>query len=606
MTEGFLRVGAIVPEIKLGNPLFNAEKIIEKIKDAYDYGVEVVATPELCTTGVSMGDLFKQDFLMEKVNEAILKIINETSDIDVTIVLGTPLRIENRLYNVALIIYKGEIIGFVPKKNLSPDELRCFNTGSYIYDRKVKIFDKEIMFEKNVFEAPNHKGANFDVELSVKELKYLNPENKTIYLSINMTSNYDVVSRTAKVKKDAVKLSKDNGIGYVYIMPGLNESTTDYVYSGYSVIIDDGTIIKEGDKFSFEGTLIYGDIKLNEEINDYVIEKDEVVDKRAQKELNKYPFVPSTPEDIRERCKEVLELQSSALARRIKQLGHNRVVLGLSGGSDSTLALIVCVEAFKKLNIDTKGIIAITMPGLGTSERTHNNSIDLAKEYDITFKEIDIKAACLQHFKDIGLPEDDRSVAYENTQARERTQVLMDVANMEKAFVVGTGDLTELALGWCTYNGDHMSMYSVNCNIPKTMVKQIIRYEAERTNSKVLLDIVDTPISPELLPTDEKGEIAQKTENDIGPLELHDYFLYHFIKYNSTPNHILEIATKAFEGIYSREEIEKCLNTFLRRFMAQQYKRSCSPDGPKIGTIGLSPRGDLAMPSDLDGSIWKV
>ncbi|MBR6252280.1 MAG: NAD(+) synthase [Clostridia bacterium] len=606
MREGFLRVGAIVPEIKLGNPLYNAEKIVEKIRDAYDYGVEVVATPELCTTGVSLGDIFKQDYLMEKVNEAIQKIMDETSDLEITIVLGTPLKIENKLYNVALLIYQGEIIGFVPKKNLSPDELRCFNTGSYIYDRKVNVLGHELMFEKNVFEAPNHEGANFDVELSVKELKYLNPENKTIYLSINMTSNYDVVSRTVKVKKEALKLSKDNGIGYVYIMPGINESVTDFVYSGYSVIIDDGTIIKEGEKFNFEGSLIYGDIKLNEEINDYVIEKEEPIDKKAQKELNKYPFVPNTPEDIKERCKEVLELQSSALARRIKQLGHNRVVLGLSGGSDSTLALIVINEAFKKLNIDNKGIIAITMPGFGTSDRTYNNSINLAKEYDVTLREISIKEACIQHYKDIGLSVDDRSVTYENAQARERTQILMDVANMENAFVVGTGDMSELALGWCTYNGDHMSMYAVNCNIPKTLIKHIIRYEAERRNSKTLFDIIDTPISPELLPTDEKGEIAQKTESNIGPYELHDYFLYHFLKYNSTPNYILEIATKAFEGVYNKEEIHKWLNVFLRRFMTQQFKRSCSADGPKVGTIGLSPRGDLVMPSDLDASIWKI
>ena len=606
MKDGFLRVGAIVPEMKLGNPMYNAEKIIEKIKDAYDYGVEVVATPELCVTGVSLGDIFKQDYLIEKVEEAIKKIMEETSDIDITIVLGTPLRIENRLYNVALIIYKGEIIGFVPKKNMNPDALKYFSTGSYIYDRKVNVLGHELTFDKNVFEAPNHKGANFDVELSVKELKYLNPENKTIYLSINMTSNYDVVSRTAKIKKDAVKLSKDNGIGYVYLMPGINESSTDYVYSGYSLIIDDGTIIKEGEKFSFEGTLIYGDIKLNEEINDYVMEKEEVVDKRVQKELNKHPFVPNTPEDIKERCKEVLELQSSALARRIKQLGHNKLVLGLSGGSDSTLALIVASEAFKKLNIDSKGIIAITMPGFGTSNRTYNNSVDLAKEYGVTLKEISIKDACIQHFKDIGLPEEDRSITYENAQARERTQVLMDVANMEKAFMLGTGDMSEAALGWCTYNGDHMSMYAVNCNIPKTLIKHIIRYEAERINSKTLLDIVDTPISPELLPSNEKGEIAQKTENDIGPYELHDYFLYHFLKYNASPKHILEIASKAFEGDYSVEEIKKYLGIFLRRFMTQQFKRNCVPDGPKVGTLGLSPRGDFAMPSDLDASIWTI
>lgn len=606
MTEGYLRVGAIVPEIKLGNPLFNASKIIEEIKEAYDYGVEVVATPELITTGCSCGDLFYQDLLIEKSNEAVLKICEETKEIDIMTILGAPIRVENKLYNSALILYKGRIIGLVPKKNLSDNEKRWFACGSELYEKEIDVLGNNITFDRNVFEAVNHKGAFFDVELSVKELSYLNPDNHTVYASFNITSDYDVVSKTTKVKREALKLSKDNGIAYIYIMPGLNESTTDFVYSGYSLIIDDGTILREGQKFSFKSTLIHADIKLNEEFNDYVIEREEVVDKKAQKELNKHPFIPKTKEDINLRCKEILEFQTAALARRIKQLGHGKVVIGLSGGSDSTLALIVADKAIKKLGLDSKNIITITMPGFGTSERTYQNALKLAQKYNTTLKEIDIKRACIEHFKDIGLSEDDRSVAFENVQARERTQILMDVGNMESAFMLGTGDMSELALGWCTYNGDHMSMYAVNGNIPKTMIKHIIRCEAEETNNEVLLDIIDTPVSPELLPLDEKGDMVQKTESSIGPYELHDYFLYHFLKYHSTPEHILEVATKAFEGDYSNEEIEKWLNVFLRRFITQQFKRNCSTDGPKVGVIGLSPRGDLVLPSDLDSTIWKV
>ena len=604
MNKEYLRVGALVPEIKLCNPLYNALKIVEGIKDAYDYGVEVVATPELCITGATCGDLFKQDILIEKTMEAVKVICDETSHLDITTVVGAPIRIEDKLYNCAIIINSGNIIGFVPKKNIEDGENRWFEVGSNLYEKEVEILGKKLKFDRNVFEVPNHPGANFDVELSVKELKYLNPENKTIYLSINMTSKNDVVSRTAKVKKEALKLSKENGIGYMYLMPGLNESSADSVYSGYTLIIDDGTIMKEGEKFSFETQLIYADIKLNEEFNDYVIDRDEQKDRKAIKELNKYPFVPEKEIDLKERCEEILEMQSAALARRIKQLRHGKVVLGLSGGSDSTLALIVAVRAMKKLELDSKNVIAITMPGFGTTSRTYNNAIRLAESYNVTLKEISIKEACIQHYKDIGLPEDDRSVTYENAQARERTQILMDVANMESAFVLGSGDMSECALGWCTFNGDHMSMYNVNGNIPKTLIRKIIEYEANETNNSVLHDIVDTPVSPELLPPNESGDIAQITENEIGPYELHDYFLYHLLKYNSSPNHIYIKAMKAFEGMYDVDTIKKWLNVFLRRFCTQQFKRNCIPDGPTIGTISLSSRGGLQMPSDMDYTIW--
>jgi NAD+ synthase (glutamine-hydrolysing) len=600
-----LIVGALVPEIKLGNPDYNADIIIQKLAEADSKGVEVLATPELSLTGATVGDLFFQELLIQKTEAAILKVCEATNNLSITLILGTPLRINSKLYNVALIINKGKIIGFVPKKELSWRETRWFSNGSELYRTKVNALNTNLSFDRNVFEAPNHQNAFFAITLSTGKVEYLNPQNQTVYAIFNMTQDYDVVSKTDKVKEEVIAMSAENGIAYIYLMPGLNESTTDFVYSGYSLIVDDGVVKEECEKFLFESTLIYSDINLNEEINDYVVKKDPQIDKKKLKEGDKFPFIPEKAEDIKKRAKDILEFQSSALARRLKQIGHYKMVLGLSGGSDSTLALIVCAEACKKLGVDPQNIIAITMPGFGTSKRTYENTLALSKQYNTSFREISIKEICIQHYKDIGLPLNDRSVTYENAQARERTQVLMDVANMENAFVIGTGDMSELALGWCTYNGDHMSMYGVNANIPKTMLKQVIKYEAERTNSKVLFDILDTPISPELLPADENGEIAQKTENNIGPYELHDYFLYHFLKYHSTPEHIYKIACEAFKDDYSEEEIKKWLGTFLRRFIYQQFKRNCVPDGPKIGSLGLSPRGDLVLPSDLDATIWK-
>ena len=605
MKEGFLKVGALVPEIKLGNPIYNAQIIINKIKEASENGVEVITTPELSLTGATCGDLFFQDILNEKVEEAIDLILKETNGLNITLILGAPIRINGKLYNSALVINNGAIVGFVPKKALSWQESKWFDTGRHLFETEFMYLNNTLFFDRNVFEVPNHNGANIAITMSAKKIEYLNPNNQTIYAVFNMTSDYDVVSKTYKVKNEVMQMSKENGIAYVYLMPGLNESTTDFVYSGYSLIVDDGMVKAEGEKFSFESTLIDAEIKLNEEENDYVITKEEIMDKKAIKEKDKYPFVPDDDAMIEIRAKEVIDMQAAALARRLKHIGHYKMVLGLSGGSDSTLALIVCAEACKKLKIDNSNIITITMPGFGTTGRTYNNSINLAKSYGTTLKEISIKDACLGHFKDIGLPEDDRSVAYENAQARERTQILMDVGNMENAFVVGTGDLSELALGWCTYNGDHMSMYAVNCNIPKTLIMHLIRYEAKRTNNQTLFDVIDTPVSPELLPTDKDGNVVQKTESSIGPYSLHDYFLYHFIKYHSSPNHILDAAKEAFKDEFSEEEIKKWLDVFMRRFITQQFKRNCSPDGPKVGIIGLSPRGDFVMPSDMDGTIWR-
>ncbi len=615
MAEEYVRVGALVPEIKLANPIFNSEKIIEKLNEANQKGIEVVATPELSLTGASCGDLFNQKILMEETEKAISKICESTKEIESILVLGTPAKISGKLYNVALLIHKGAIIGIVPKKNLTRQEYRWFNSGSELYEKTFNVFGTELTFDRNVFKVPNNENAAFAITLSETIIEYLNPENIVVYVCLNMTSANDVASKTTKVKQEARTLSFDNGIGYVYLMPGINESSSNSVYSGYSLIVDDGKVMCEGKKFSFESTLIYGDIKLNEESVE--IDKENGVvenyrtpldskEKQAQKELDPFPFIPEQPDKLAERVDEILELQSSALARRIKQLGNCKVVLGLSGGSDSTLALIVADRAYKKLGLDNKHIVAITMPGFGTSGRTYNNAVGLAKYYDVDLRDISIKDSCIQHYKDIGLPEDDRSITYENAQARERTQILMDVANMENGFVLGTGDMSELALGWCTYNGDHMSMYGINANLPKTLIMRMLKFEAQRTGNPALLDISKTPISPELLPPDEQGDIAQKTESEIGPYELHDYFLYHFIRYGSTPKHLLDRASVAFEGKIEKEEIEKWLKVFLKKFITQQFKRNCVPDGPTVGTVGLSPRGDLVMPSDADRTIWSI
>ena len=615
MSDEIIKVGALVPKIELANPIYNVEEILIQVKTAEINDIDLLVTPELALTGVTCDDLFYQNILIEKTEEAIKKICDETADLDITLVLGVPIKAYNKLFNVALIINQGKIIGLVPKKNLSWMERKWFTSGEELYNKSVLICGQEIIFDRNCFSLHSNKKAGFAVLLNSKNIEFVNPNNITIYATLNLSGEYDVVSKTKKIKEEVKDISYNNGFGYVYVMPGLNESTSDNVYSGYSLIVDDGVVVSEGERFSFESTFISGEIKLNEEIVERIadrkigVEKSKTISvakKQELKEKNPYPFVPENREELKERVEEILKIQSAGLARRIKQLNNCKVVLGLSGGSDSTLALIVADRAYKKLGLENNNIIAITMPGFGTSERTYKNSVELAKLYQVDFRDIDIKEACKVHFKDIGLTEDDLSVTFENAQARERTQILMDLANKENAIVLGTGDMSELALGWCTYNGDHMSMYAVNSNVPKTLIKRIIKYEFERLNEKVLRDIVDTPISPELLPTDDKGNISQLTEESLGSYDLHDYFLYHFIKYHSTPKHILEAAREAFLGKFSSERVEKSLGIFMKRFFTQQFKRDCVPNGVKVGSISLSPRGDLVMPSDANGDIWKI
>lgn len=645
---GFIRVGAIVPKIKVANTQWNAEEIIKQLKAANEKGVAIVTTPELAITGYSCADLFYQDILLQKSLESLKMILEETKDLDLVSIIGMPIEKENQLFDCAVVIQKGKILGVVPKTfipNGNEDcEKRWFvSSGNYdeicggnnvqtsanIVD-KIILFGQEIPFgNKIIFEEKENKNFSFSIEIGGDLWNSCAPSaSKTIHgamIIFNLTAINESVGKYA-YRKDLLKIqSAKNICGYVCASAGVNESTTDAVFSGNAMIAENGKLIKENQRFDFESNMIYADIdvlklknyrkKNTNFMNIYAKEKYQKVELETFADLNfenqiiereykEYPFVPLNETLREERCQEIINIQASGLAKRLLHTGIKKTVLGLSGGMDSTLAFLVIIEAYKKLGITNDNMIAITMPGFGTTNRTYENACNLAKAYGVTLREISIKEACLIHMKDIGLDENDRSITYENIQARERTQILMDVANKEGGLVIGTGDLSELALGWCTYNGDHMSMYAVNADIPKTLVRYLIKWIADKTKESILYDILDTPISPELLPPDEYGNLVQKTENTIGPYVLHDFFLYHFLHYGATPKKIYTIAKQVFKNKFSNHEIKKWLQFFLKRFFTQQFKRSCIPDGPKVGSISISPRSDLKMPSDADASIW--
>ena len=606
---GFLRVGAVVPEIKVANVTNNVEEIIKQIKQVNKEGIQVVAFPELSLTGYTCGDLFNNRTLLNNALEGLNKIIDETKKLDVISIVGLPLLINNLLYNVAVVINKGNILGVVPKNNLNNQELRWFN--KYDGTGAEKVLGKEVLFgTKLVFRDLEDTNINFGVVIG-EELKEYNGVNTVV----NITASYDIVG-SHEYKENKLKVySRENGCNLVYVSGGVNESTTDYVYSGYAAIYELGKLLVENERYDFNTNHIGVDVDNHKVINNKVVLDGKFVDidvKDVNKELvrhyNLYPFIPEDEVKRKERFKEIINIQAFGLAKRLKHTGLKKCVLGISGGLDSTLAFLIVIEAYRKLGISNDNLVGITMPGFGTTGRTYNNALSLMEKYGVTVREVSIKDACVQHFKDIGLSEEDRSVTYENSQARERTQILMDIANQEGALVVGTGDLSELILGWCTYNGDHMSMYCVNGGVPKTLVRHLVGYYAEIEENeeckKTILDILDTPISPELLPPDKKGNIKQQTESLVGPYVLHDFFLYHFLRHGASVEKVKYIALQVFDGMYTEEEITKWLTMFVKRFFSQQFKRSCLPDGPKIGTVGVSPRGDLVMPSDASGYDW--
>lgn len=631
---GYVRVAASVPELKVANVDFNTKEVIKEIKTLYKEGVQIVTFPELCLTGYTCADLFSQDILITKSKEAIKEVMDSTKSLDIISIIGAPIVCDNQLFNCAVVINKGEILGIVPKTYI-PNygefyEKRWFSTSNTLTSRTIKMFGKEIPIGIDlIFRDREDDKFAFGIEVcedlwSPKAPSVEAALNGTTMI-FNLSASNEVIGKYGYRKNLINMQAAKNVCAYIYSSSGVNESTTDLVFSGYAAISENGSALVENDRFNFETNHIISDVDIqrlmNNRIKDisfmgigaastYRIIDIDLKDKNdnLMRAYDVYPFVPSNESKRAERCEEIVNIQACGLAKRIKHTGMKKCVIGISGGLDSTLAFLVVIEAYRKLGISFDNLIGVTMPGFGTTGRTYNNALTLMKNYGVTVREVSIKEASLQHFKDIGLDPEDRSVTYENTQARERTQILMDIANKEGGLVIGTGDLSELALGWCTYNGDHMSMYAVNTSIPKTLVRYLVKYfadvEPNEECKKTILDILDTPISPELLPPDKNGNIEQQTESVVGPYILHDFFLYHFMRYGASPDKIRYIANKTFDGMYDSETIDKWLKFFIKRFFNQQFKRSCLPDGPKVGTISVSPRGDLRMPSDADSSNW--
>lgn len=631
MNDGFVRCAAVTPKTRVADVEFNCKEMITATKEAAKNGCAVVLFPELSITGYTCGDLFLQRSLQNKAFDGLKSMAAALSDENIVAVVGLPYSYENRLYNVAAVISGGRIAGLVPKTNI-PNysefyERRHFSPfkGDFSYT------DDGIPFGRMVFECANDSSFTFGIEIC-EDLWVPAPPSVRLALSgasiiLNPSASDEVIGKADYRRKLVSMQSASLICGYVYCDCGFGESTQDLVFSGHNLICENGSILSESKLFSSE--MVFNDIDLeklafermriktfNEDFSDddrvqrvYFDYQPEVITNLVRK-FPKYPFVPSSKEDLDNRCNEILTMQATGLATRLKHINCSKVVIGVSGGLDSTLALIVAVHAFDILGISRKGILSVTMPGFGTTSRTKNNSLKLAEAYGATLTEISIAKSVMQHFEDISQDPNNHDVTYENGQARERTQILMDLSNKNGAIVIGTGDLSELALGWATYNGDHMSMYGVNASIPKTLVKYLVKYEALRLSevdealSSVLYDIVDTPVSPELLPPTEDGKISQKTEELVGPYDLHDFFLYYTVRLGFTPSKIFRLACLSFEGEFDAKFIYKWEYTFFRRFFAQQFKRSCLPDCPKVGTVTLSPRGDWRMPSDASVSLW--
>ena len=632
----FIKVGSACPKTKVADVLYNVENICYCIDKSYDSNVKFLVFPELCITSYTCSDLFLTSTLLNKALDGIKLICEKSVDKDMLLAVGAPLIHNNVLYNCAIIIFNGRILGIVPKSYI-PNysefyEKRWFTEGVNLIDEIINLpFQENIPFGSNlIFAAGDYK---FGVEICEDLWVTIPPSSYLSLLGANIIGNLSASNELVSKKDYRVSLISNQSArcmsSYIYSSAGVHESTTDLLFSGHLVISENGSMLKQNDRFQRENEIITSCIdifRLNAERlknlsyrdaskmvpfkakNIYFNFKDTNI-KEFDRYVDKHPFVPSNEHEREERCKEIFNIQASALAKRLEHTNLKKAVIGISGGLDSTLALLVVVKTFKLLGIDNKNIIAITMPGFGTTDRTYNNALTLCKELGTDLREINIVDAALQHFKDIGHDKDIHDVTYENVQARERTQILMDLANKEGGLLIGTGDLSELALGWCTYNGDHMSMYSVNPSIPKTLVRYLVKYVAEKESNKevshTLLDILDTPVSPELLPKSEKGDIVQKTEDIVGPYELHDFFLYHFIKHGSSKERIQFLAEVAFKDDYSKEEINKWLDKFIYRFFTQQFKRSALPDGPKVGSISLSPRGDWRMPSDASFNSFK-
>lgn len=639
MQNGFITVASAIPNVKVANCQYNLQQIETMIATAEGKGVEIIVFPELSITGYSCQDLFRQRILLEEAEMSILKLLDFTRNLDIISIVGAPVIAGDLLLNCAIIIQKGDILGIVPKTFL-PNycefyEKRWFASSQVLKPTEIRFAGNTINLTSRPQVYRTCDGVCFGVEICEDVWSPVPPSNRLAMagaeLIFNLSASDELIGKHAYLESLLSQQSARTITGYIYSGCGFGESTQDVVYGGNAIICENGRIIANSERFSLKAQTIISQIdveKLRNErrgnstyvnaqrnleaefINAHPVEPREF---ELTREIDPLPFIPKSA-DMQDSCNEIFSIQVMGLAKRLVHTGSKSVVVGISGGLDSTLALLVCVKTFDKLGLPRKGIVGVTMPGFGTTDRTHNNAVALMETLGVTIKEISIAKAVTQHFEDIGHDINVHDVTYENSQARERTQILMDLSNQLGGLVIGTGDLSELALGWATYNGDHMSMYGVNCSIPKTLIKHLVRHVADNEVGSdaraTLLDIIDTPISPELIPADENGEITQKTEDLVGPYELHDFFMYNYLRFGFRPHKLFLLAKRAFDGsnpdvkAYDAETIRHWLREFLRRFFNQQFKRSCLPDGPKVGSVSLSPRGDWRMPSDADSTIW--
>ena len=634
MKHGFVKVAAAVPAVKVADVQYNVQEIERLIAMADAEHVEVVVFPELAVTGYSCQDLFRERLLLDKAEEGLLSLMDFTRKLDVIAVVGMPIEVGSLLLNCAVIVQQGSILAVVPKTYL-PNygefyEKRWFASARDLNPTNVYLAGSLVEISAEPVVIKTSDGVGLGIEICEDVWAPIPPSNNLTMagaeIILNLSASDELIGKHRYLRSLVAQQSARTICGYVYSSCGFGESTQDVVYGGNAMIFENGIQLVEGDRFSFQPQLQMAQIDVERlrterrtnstfktaQRNGHarVISAKLPLEQhpfKLERAIDPHPFIPHD-NDMADTCEEILNIQTAGLAKRLVHTNCQHVVVGISGGLDSTLALLVCVRTFDKLGYDRKGIVGVTMPGFGTSDRTHDNATMLMQLLGISQMEISIAKAVKQHFEDIGHDIKIHDVTYENSQARERTQILMDLSNKLSALVVGTGDLSELALGWATYNGDHMSMYGLNAGVPKTLIQYLIRYIASLPKSSaerdVLIDIVNTPISPELTPADAQGNIAQKTEDLVGPYELHDFFLYYMMRYGFSPAKIMLMAENAFGNSYDRATIKKWLTTFCRRFFAQQFKRSCLPDGPKVGSISLSPRGDWRMPSDASSALW--
>lgn len=635
MNYGFIKVAAAVPHVQVADCSYNIGQIESLMRQASEKGVQLIAFPELSVTAYTCLDLFAQQTLLKNAEQALLKLVNDTADLNLLTIVGAPLVTDNRLINAAIAFQSGKIIGVVPKTYLPNykefQEQRWFTSATELWDKTISIGNNAYPMNSHLLFTSGQVKVGIeiceDLWVPVPPSSLLAMEGANIL--VNISASNELIGKHHYLRSLIRQQSARCMAGYIYTSAGFGESSTDLVFAGNGIIAENGNLLEESPRFTMQEQLIISEIDIENLQNDRrvntsfmhgastLLPEETIIvpfalsetsgDPVLTRPIDPHPFTPSG-DALKERCEEIFQIQVAGLAKRMVHTHSKTAVVGISGGLDSTLALLVTVMTFDALGIPRNQILGITMPGFGTTDRTYTNACDLIRSLGVTLKEISIKDACLQHFKDINHDPSVHDVTYENSQARERTQILMDVANQENGMVIGTGDLSELALGWATYNGDHMSMYGVNGSIPKTLVKYLVEWVAhnrvDEASRATLLDIVDTPISPELIPADENGNIKQKTEDLVGPYELHDFFLYHFLRFGSSPVKIYFLAQQAFKDNYDKETIKKWLYTFFRRFFQQQFKRSCLPDGPKVGSVSLSPRGDWRMPSDAMATLW--